>query len=138
MKTLCSLALVGLAALSGCGFAARSPEIYRDDTAKVLMTKNAEIHACYDGVLKATPGVGGRVTVKFEVGEDTGKIQNVIVDRPTTTAPEAVSECVKHSIEGLVISPPDARLGQASFQYDFMQPAAPPPMGAPAAAAPKS
>ncbi len=112
--------------------------MYRDDTQKVLMTKDAEIHACYDGVLKGTPGVGGRVTVKFEVAEDTGKIRNVIVDRPTTTAPEAVSECVKKSIEGLVINPPDARLGQASFQYDFMQPAAPPAAPAAPAAAPKS
>jgi hypothetical protein len=124
MKTILILtSVIACAALGlGCSFAARNPEMYRDDTAKVLETKNGEIRACYDNVLKATPGVGGKVTVKFEVAEETGKIKNVIVDKPTTTAPDAVSDCVKKNIEGLAISPGDARLGQASFVYEFSQP----------------
>lgn len=122
MKTTVLFVAASLATLAGCGFAARSPEMYRDDTQKVLETKNNEIRACYDTVLKGTPGVGGKVTVKFEIAEDTGKIQNVIVDRPNTTAPESVSECVKKNLEGLAINPPDARLGQAAFVYDFNQP----------------
>ncbi len=120
------LSIVAFAALTGCGFAARSPEMYRDDTQKVLETKNGEIKACYDGVLKGQPGVGGKVTVKFEIEEDTGKIKNVNVDQPNTNAPPPVSECVKKSIEGLAINPPDARLGQAAFVYEFSQPPAPP------------
>jgi len=123
MKTiLAALSVLSLASLAGCSFAARSPEMYRDDTAKLLDTKSGEIKACYDNVLKATPGVGGKVTVKFELAEETGKIQNVIVDKPTTTAPDAVSDCVKKSIEGLAINPPDKRLGQATFVYEFSQP----------------
>ena len=122
MKTLLVLSVASLATLAGCSFAARSPEGYRDDTQKVLETKNNEIRACYDTVLKATPGVGGKVTVKFEVAEETGKIQNVIVDKPSTTAPDAVSDCVKKNIEGLAINPPDKRLGQAAFVYEFAQP----------------
>jgi hypothetical protein len=120
------LSLVAVAALTGCGFAARSPEMYRDDTQKVLETKNADIKACYDGILKGQPGVGGKVTVKFEVEEDTGKIKNVTVDQPSSNAPPAVGECVKKSLEGLAINPPDARLGQAAFVYEFSQPPAPP------------
>lgn len=121
MKTT-TIALFALSTLVGCSFAARSPEMYRDDTQKVLESKHAEIRACYDDVLKGAPGSGGKVLVKFEVGEDTGVIQNVVVDETGTTAPAAVGECVKKNIEGLAISPPDKRLGQASFEYDFSQP----------------
>lgn len=120
-----SLAAAALGS-TGCGFAVRSPEMYRDDTQKVLQTKSADIKACYDGVLKGTPGVGGKVTVHFDVVADEGKFANVTVDKAGTTAPDAVSECVKHAIGGLAIDPPDARLGQATFVYDFSQPPAPP------------
>jgi len=124
MKTLSILvASLSLAAVAGCSFAARSPETYRDDTKAVLETKNNDIRACYDGVLKSTPGAGGKVTVKFEVETEGGKFTKVSVDKAGTTAPEAVSECVTKSISGLGIQPPDARLGEATFVYEFTAPA---------------
>jgi hypothetical protein len=125
MKTL--HLIVGLSvvvsAVSGCGFAARSPDMYRDDTKAVLQTKNNDIRACYDSVLKSTPGAAGKVTVKFDVESEQGKIVNVTVDKPNTTAPDPVAECVTKSIAGLGISPPDARLGQATFVWEFSAPA---------------
>lgn len=133
MKTL--LLIAGSAVLlSGCSFAARSPEMYRDDTKAVLDTKSNDIRACYDGVLKTSPGVGGKVTVKFEVETEQGKIVNVAVDKANTTAPDPVAECVTKSINGLGITPPDKRVGQATFVWDF---AAPGP-GVYASPAPKS
>ena len=119
------LMVASIAALSGCGFAARSPEMYRDDTAAQLATKNADIQACYDGVLKATPGAQGRVSVKFDVENEAGKIVNVQVDKAQTTAPDAVAECVTKSIAGLGLNPPDARNGEANFVWEFSAP--PPP-----------
>jgi hypothetical protein len=119
------LLLVVAAAATGCSFAARSPEMYRDDTQKVLATKTPEIRACYDEALKKSPDAAGKVMVRFEVAPESGKIQNVTVDKAGTTAPEAVGECVTRAITGLVIDPPDQRLGQAAFVYDFTQ--APPP-----------
>jgi hypothetical protein len=125
MKTL--HLIVGLSvvvsAVSGCGFAARSPDMYRDDTKAVLQTKNNDIRACYDSVLKSTPGAAVKVTVKFDVESEQGKIVNVTVDKPNTTAPDPVAECVTKSIAGLGISPPDARLGQATFVWEFSAPA---------------
>jgi hypothetical protein len=137
MKNLPSFAMAGcmLVGLGGCGFAARSPEMYRDDTKAVLETKNNDIRACYDGVLASTPGVGGKVTVAFEVETEGGKIVNVVVDKANTTAPAPVAECVTKSITGLGLTPPDKRTGQATFVYEFAQPPAPP--AAPAPAAPK-
>jgi len=126
MKTTILFSFASLTALgilaTGCSFAARSPEMYRDDTAKLLETKNNDIRACYDNVLKTTPGAGGKVTVKFDVAEETGTIQNVVVDKPSTTAPDPVADCVKNGLTGLTLTPGDARLGQASFVYEFSQP----------------
>lgn len=121
MKKL--LVCMAFAALAGCSFAARSPDMYRDDTSKVLATKNNDIQACYDGVLKGTPGAGGKVTVTFDVMDDSGQITNVKVDPGGTTAPPPVAECVTKSISsGLSISPPDARLGKATYVYEFTAP----------------
>jgi hypothetical protein len=97
--------------------------MYRDDTKAVLDTKSNDIRASYDGVLKSNPGVGGKVTVKFEVETEQGKIVNVAVDKPNTTAPDPVAECVTKSITGLGISPPDKRVGQATFTWEFSAPA---------------
>jgi hypothetical protein len=131
MKTTILLA-VSLATLAGCSFAARSPEMYRDDTTVVLGTKNDEIRACYDSVLQAQPGAQGRVAVIFEVADDgadnPGKIQNVQVDPANTTAPGPVAECVTKNIAGLQIAPPDKRKGEAVYVYEF---SAPPPPAAP-------
>jgi hypothetical protein len=127
MKTTVILAVTALTgALVGCGYDARSPEGYRDDTQKVLDTKSAEIKGCYDAFLKGNMGQGGKVTVKFEVEPDTGKFKNVTVDQPNTTAPAPVSACVQNAISNLSITPPDARLGQAAFVYEFSQPPQPP------------
>jgi hypothetical protein len=109
----------------GSGCAVRSPEMYRDDTTKVLETKTGEIRACYDEILKGSPTATGKVTVTFEVETEAGKIQNVAIDRANSTAPDALSQCVKKSIEGLVVAPPDKRTGQATYVYDFTIPSTP-------------
>ena len=125
MKTVLMLASVGaLAALTGCSFAARSPEMYRDDTGKELAKKNEDIRACYDGVLKSTPTAGGKVVVKFDVKQDgepdAGKIANVVVDKSGTTAPDPVADCVTKNIAGAgPLSPADKRLGQGTWAWDF-------------------
>lgn len=133
MKTNLLIA-ASLAAVTGCSFAARSPEMYRDETKAVLDKKNDEIRACYDGVLKGTPGAAGKVTVNFDVvadGEtDAGKIANVRTEKTGTTAPPAVAECVTKTIAGAgPLSPPDKRKGDAAFVYEFTAP--PPPAPAP-------
>lgn len=134
MKTnILMISLVGLASLAGCSFAARSPEMYRDDTGKELAKKNDDIRACYDGVLKSTPGAAGKVTVKFDVQKDgddsAGRVTNVVVDKSGTTAPDPVAECVTKNINGVgPLAPPDKRLGQGMWSWEF---SAPPPPAAP-------
>lgn len=118
-----SAAVLGLSSLAGCAY--RSPEMWRDDVSKVLATKQADMKACYDGVLKTTPTAGGKVAIAFEVETEGGKIQNVTVEKAKSTAPDAVQDCVKKNVEGLVISPPDKRLGQGTAEFDFQPSPAP-------------
>jgi hypothetical protein len=121
MKTTILIAGALLLSFStGCGVAARSPDMYRDDTKAVLEKKNEDIRACYDAVLKTTPNVGGKVTVTFTVATETGKISNVNVDKANTTAPEPVSSCVTKTIEGLALSPADVNQGEGTWSYDFL------------------
>lgn len=113
-----------LAAVAGCSFAARSPEMYRDDTAALLETKNPQIKACYDEALKTNKDLQGRVAVRMLVEHDTGNVTNVSADPAGTTAPEPLTKCVVDSLQGLVLSPADKRDGNATFVYEF---SAPPP-----------
>jgi hypothetical protein len=105
--------------LTGCSFAARSPDTYRDDARSVLATRNEPIRACYDTVLRSNPSARGRVTINFEVETEKGMISHVSVDRANTTAPGAVAECVTKNLDGLSLVPPDGRTGQATWVYDF-------------------
>jgi hypothetical protein len=108
-----------LAGAGGCSLTARGPEQYRDDTAALLETKSAAIKTCYDGVLRGQPGSQGTVTVRFNVAEESGRIKDVAVDAARTTAPPPVAECVTREIDGLVLAPPDARDGHATFVWQF-------------------
>ncbi|MFZ5894282.1 MAG: AgmX/PglI C-terminal domain-containing protein [Myxococcota bacterium] len=126
-KRFSVLALVALAA--GCSFAARSPDMYRDDTQALLATKNAQVKSCYDEALKTNKELQGKVTVKLMVEHETGKLTNVAADPAGTTAPEQLTKCVVDSLQGLVLTPPDQRDGDATFVYDFT-------VGAPDAPAP--
>ncbi|MGC4092215.1 MAG: AgmX/PglI C-terminal domain-containing protein [Polyangiaceae bacterium] len=128
-KRLSVLSLV--AGLAGCSFAARSPDMYRDDTQNLLGTKNVEVKACYDEALKTNKELQGKVTIKLLVEHDTGKVTNVAADPAGTTAPEQLTKCVVDSLQGLVLAPPDKRDGDATFVYDFTvgAPPAPAPAG---------
>lgn len=120
-KLVLGAALVSLFT-TACGVAARSPDMYRDDTKSVLEKKNDDIKACYDGVLKTTPNAAGKVTVKFTVETDSGKLTGVTVDKAATTAPEPVSACVTRSLEGLALTPADVNKGEGTWTYEFAPP----------------
>jgi hypothetical protein len=116
------MACAAMVALTGCGAAARTPEMYREDTKSVLTSKNAEILACYDGVLKSAPGAQGRVTLRFDIETEAGMLTNVSVDAANTTAPPPVADCVLKSLGGLSLNPVDGNKGEATWSYEFVAP----------------
>ncbi|HLV67029.1 MAG TPA: AgmX/PglI C-terminal domain-containing protein [Polyangiaceae bacterium] len=125
MKLL-RLSLLGLAlGTFGCSFAARSPEMYRDDTRALLETRNEQIRTCYDDLLKSNPALQGSVTVRFVVEPDTGMLRDVATDPAGTTAPPEVAQCVTSALQGIALQPGDKSEGHALFVYEF-SPGAPP------------
>jgi hypothetical protein len=105
--------------------AARDPNMYAQDTQKVLESRNDTIKACYDQALKVDQKVAGTVTVKFTVKPDTGELVDAKVDAAGTTAPEALSQCVVTAIQGLKLVPPDDQEGLATFSWNFQVGTAP-------------
>ena len=116
MQTI--LAAGALLLAIGCEYHARSPEDYRGVTRELIQTRTGQIQTCYDTVLKSNKEASGSVTVHFFVQEDTGAFQNIEA-LPSSTAPEPLQQCVVTALEGLVLAPPDARKGDATFSFDF-------------------
>lgn len=107
-----------LSGAAGCEFHARSPEDYRSATRDLIATRTSQIQSCYDGALKTNKDAKGTVTVHFFVQEDTGALSNIEA-LPSSTAPEALQQCVVTALEGLALQPPDARKGDATFSFEF-------------------
>jgi len=126
------LALLALAVTAvGCSVAARDPNMYAQDTQKVLESRSGAIKTCYDELLKTDKNISGNVTVKFMVKTETGDLTDIKVDPAGTTAPEALSQCVVTSLQGLKLNPPDAQEGLATFSWSFQAGAAAPATGVP-------
>lgn len=105
--------------VAGCSFHARSAEKYRDDTRALLETRDPVIKQCYDTALTSQNTLAGNVGITFVVEPKTGNIMNPAIDPATTTAPEALSQCVLNAVQGLTLAPPDEREGRATFVYEF-------------------
>jgi len=69
------LALLALAVTAvGCSVAARDPNMYAQDTQKVLESRSGAIKTCYDELLKTDKNISGNVTVKFMVMTETATV----------------------------------------------------------------
>jgi hypothetical protein len=107
-------------ALSGCAATKRSPQTYRADTQRVLESRVDQIQRCYAQALQGDATAGGTVTVQFTVAKKTGTLANVTIDPAKSTAKEPVTLCVLNGLAGLVLQPPDANEGRASFTFELL------------------
>ena len=120
--------LLGIAlCASGCSFQARDAETYRQVTRELVETRSADVKACYDADLKANPQATGTVIVRFTVKKETGQVMNATMDEVASSAPASLGQCIVTALNGLVLDPPDARDGDATFQWEFKIGAAPNP-----------
>jgi len=111
------LALVTVAA--ACGGTKRSPEMYRNDTQRVLETRSGQIQSCYDQALAQDATMAGKLTVKFVVEKKTGTFVKASIDPTQSNASEPLVNCVMTALQGLRLEPADRNEGQASFVYEF-------------------
>jgi hypothetical protein len=120
MKARTAVGLLLLAALSGTSACAvRSPEMYRDDTRKLLTSKRPVLAACYDAELQTHPQADGKVIVHFTVERDTGRVLNPRIDDLLSTPNRTLRGCVLDAMRGLMLAPPDDRNGDATFTWEF-------------------
>lgn len=108
-----------VASAAACGGTARGLEAYRDDTSKLLETRNAQLQRCYSDALKTDAKLSGTVTVQFVVEKKTGTVTQPSVDQSKSTAPPVLGDCVVKAIDGLTLAPPDSNEGRATFVYEF-------------------
>lgn len=118
-STITASFLFAFAMCTGCSFHARDAADYQKVTRELVESKGADIKSCYDSALKVDPKVAGTVVVKFTVQHETGKIANAKVDETSSSAPANLGQCIVNALEGLVLEPPDARDGDATFQWEF-------------------
>lgn len=128
MKTTIVLGLVVFGA-AGCSYHARDADSYRKATREMLETRSGDIQGCYDSQLKNAPDASGTVVVRFTVKAETGAVVNAQFDEVASSAPASLGECVVAALDGLVLDPPDARDGDATFQWEFKAKAAAPAGG---------
>jgi hypothetical protein len=117
-KALLLTVLLSTGLSTACQFYARDAKDYQKATRDLLDTKSAEIKACYESAKQADGKAKGTVVVHFLVEAKTGRVLAPEV-LSESTAPKELGECVVKSINGLVLNPPDQRLGDATFSYEF-------------------
>ena len=115
-----SALLLSCAALGGC--AVRSPDMYRDDTRRLLDTRRTILAACYDAELQAHPTANGKVIVRFMVERVSGKVVHPQIDDLLSTPNRTLRGCVLDAWQGLLLAPPDERNGDATFTWEFQLP----------------
>ena len=116
MKTIIPALLLAVAAVGTTGCGLRSSAFYRDDVQKLLESKTGDITACYNQALAGDKSAQGEMTVRFEVAEDSGLIQNAVVQGESNPA---LQSCVTTNIEGLALQPPDVNPGDGTFTWQF-------------------
>jgi hypothetical protein len=122
MKNLIIAPVLLIAAtLGGCSFNARGPADYKKDTRALLETRDKDIKACYDTLLKDDKEAKGSVVLTFTVKAKTGEFSDVKIADKGTSAPDALKSCVLDAVKGLKLDPPDERDGKATFTYEFKQ-----------------
>ncbi len=88
-----------------------------DEINRVVKRSAGMFRACYQKELNRSPGIGGKIVVKFKIGADGG----VITASPTggtTLGNEAVKECVARNVNRLKF-PPKGAIANVTYPFLF-------------------
>ena len=121
MQRRLALTLVLCASTLASGCILRSTEDYTRDVRDLLSTKSTTIRSCYDEQLANDGSLSGETVVTFKVAKKTGTISDVAVD-PSSTAPDALNQCVANAINGLALDPGDMAPADATYRWAFKAP----------------
>lgn len=104
---------------TACAGTVRSPTTYRDDTEKLLASRQAQVKTCYDEALAADATIGGTITVSFVVEKQTGVVKQAAVIPEKSRGSDKLYTCVLSALTGLRLAPGDRNEGRATFVYEL-------------------
>ena len=87
-----------------------------DEINRVVKRSAGMFRACYQKELNRSPGIGGKIVVRFKIGGD-GAVLTAAPAGGTTLANEAVKECVARNVNRLKFPP---KGGVANVTYPFL------------------
>lgn len=89
----------------------------KDIIRRIVRAHINEVRACYNDGLEKNPKLGGRVSVRFTIGDD-GKVNNAKVAK-TTLSDEAVGKCIAKAVDRWKFPKPIGG-GSVAVTYPFV------------------
>ena len=83
---------------------------------RVVKSRAGVFRACYQKELNHTPGIGGKLVIRFKIGGD-GVVQTTATAAGTSLHNDAVESCVKGNVSHLKFP---AKGGVANVTYPFV------------------
>ncbi|MBA3395752.1 MAG: AgmX/PglI C-terminal domain-containing protein [Deltaproteobacteria bacterium] len=90
-----------------------------DEINRVVKARAGVFRACYQKELNRSPGIGGKLVIKFKIGAD-GAVQSASNAGGSTLSNEAVEGCVKSNVMRLKF-PPKGAIANVIYPFVFSQ-----------------
>jgi hypothetical protein len=90
-----------------------------DEINRVVKARAGVFRACYQKELNRSPGIGGKLVVKFKIGAD-GTVQTAAKVAGSSLSNDAVESCVKSNVMRLKF-PPKGGIANVTYPFVFSQ-----------------
>jgi outer membrane biosynthesis protein TonB len=90
-----------------------------DEINRVVKARAGVFRACYQRELNRSPGLGGKLVVRFKIGSD-GAVQTAANAGGSTLSHDAVEQCVKSNVMRLKF-PPKGAIANVTYPFVFSQ-----------------
>ena len=90
-----------------------------DEINRVVKARAGVFRACYQKELNRSPGLGGKLVVRFKIGSD-GAVQTAANAGGSSLSNDAVEQCVKSNVMRLKF-PPKGAIANVTYPFVFSQ-----------------
>jgi len=90
-----------------------------DEINRVVKARAGVFRACYQKELNRSPGIGGKLVVRFKIGSD-GAVQTAANAGGSSLTNDAVEQCVKSNVMRLKF-PPKGAIANVTYPFVFSQ-----------------
>ncbi|HLL20923.1 MAG TPA: AgmX/PglI C-terminal domain-containing protein [Kofleriaceae bacterium] len=90
-----------------------------DEINRVVKARSGVFRACYQKELNRSPGIGGKLVMRFKIGAD-GAVQTAANAGGSSLSNDAVEQCVKSNVMRLKF-PPKGAIANVTYPFVFSQ-----------------